>query len=225
MRCSYCQQEIIRNLTVKELLFPFSIRSQRCYLCQEKFEQIKRPACPTCSKTGHTSMCDECQQWQQNYPYYDFCHQALFSYDEAFKEWIYQYKFLGDFRLRKTFVPEIQNYFSHKKDWIVCSVPLSETRFSQRGFNQVEAFLQAAGIKTQKLLVKKINNAPQSEKSRQERLAAPQVFSATENTAKIKNKKVLLVDDVYTTGRTLFHAAEILQTYQPKALHTFSLAR
>jgi len=132
---------------------------------------------------------------------------------------------LGDFRLRKTFVPEIQNYFSHKKDWIVCSVPLSETRFSQRGFNQVEAFLQAAGIKTQKLLVKKINNAPQSEKSRQERLAAPQVFSATENTAKIKNKKVLLVDDVYTTGRTLFHAAEILQTYQPKALHTFSLAR
>ncbi len=85
--------------------------------------------------------------------------------------------------------------------------------------------MQAAGIKTQKLLEKKLNNAPQSEKSRQERLAAPQAFRATENMTKIKNQKVLLVDDVYTTGRTLFHAAEILQTYQPKVLHTFSLAR
>lgn len=35
MKCSYCQQEIVRNLTIKELLFPLLIKSERCYLCQE----------------------------------------------------------------------------------------------------------------------------------------------------------------------------------------------
>lgn len=159
------------------------------------------------------------------YPRYDFCHQALFSYDEAFKKWIQQYKFLGDFRLKATFISEIQAYFSHKKGWLVCSIPLSDARFSQRGFNQVEAFLQAAGIKTQDLLEKDVDSTPQSDKNRQERLAAPQVFKATKAAANIKNKKVLLVDDVYTTGRTLFHAAEILQSYQPEKIQTFSLAR
>ncbi|MDN6639379.1 MAG: ComF family protein [Tetragenococcus sp.] len=225
MKCSYCQQEIIRNLTVKELLFPFLIKSERCYFCQEKFKRITAPTCPTCSKAGWTTMCDECRQWQVLYPHYNFCHQALFCYDAAFKEWIYQYKFLGDLRLQATFTAELQTYFSQKKDWIICSIPLSGTRFVQRGFNQVEAFLQAAGITTQKLLEKTTDSSPQSEKNRQERLAAPQVFRATENAPMIKNKKVLLVDDVYTTGRTLFHAAEILQVYQPEKLQTFSLAR
>ncbi|GMA46792.1 ComF family protein [Tetragenococcus muriaticus] len=225
MKCSYCQQEIIRNLTFKEILFPLLIKSERCSLCQKKFKKITDPVCPTCFKPGWTVRCDECQQWKKQYPYYDFCHQALFNYNEAFKEWIYQYKFLGDFRLKTTFTVEIQEYFSHKKDWIICCIPLSEQRFLQRGFNQVEAFLQTANIKTSPLLERSIDTLPQSNKNRQERLASPQVFAATDQTIKIRNKKVLIVDDVYTTGRTLFHAAEILQKYQPEKIQTFSLAR
>ncbi|AYW46923.1 amidophosphoribosyltransferase [Tetragenococcus osmophilus] len=225
MKCSYCQQEIIRNLTFKEILFPLLIKRERCVFCQQKFEKITVPACPTCSKPGWSSSCEECQQWEKRYPDYEFCHQALFRYNEAFKEWIYQYKFLGDFRLKTTFSAEIQEYFSHKKGWLVCSIPLSKDRFSQRGFNQAEAFLQAANVKTIPLLEKKVESLPQSNKNRQERLASPQVFGPTEQTFKIKNKKVILVDDVYTTGRTLFHAAEILRMYQPEKIQTFSLAR
>lgn len=225
VKCSYCQQEIVRNLTFKELLFPFLITEERCDSCQEKFRKIPSRACPTCSKPGWSTQCDECKQWQKLYPNYNFCHQALFCYDQDFKEWIYQYKFLGDFRLKTTFSLEVQSYFSQKKDWIVVAIPLSETRFLKRGFNQVEAFLQAAGIKTQKLLEKTVDSTPQSEKNRQERLAAPQVFCAAKEINIVKNKKILLVDDVYTTGRTLFHAAGILQNHQPKKIQTFSLAR
>lgn len=225
LKCSCCQQEIIRNLTFKELLFPFLIKKQRCDFCQKKFTKIPTTACPTCSKPGWQTQCDECKQWQMLYPNYEFCHQALFCYDEAFKEWIYQYKFLGDFRLKATFSSEIQAYFSKRKEWIIVAVPLSKERFLKRGFNQVEAFLQAANVKTQHLLEKKVDSTPQSEKNRQERLAAPQVFRATQEISMVKNKKVVLVDDVYTTGRTLFHAAEILQNYQPKEIQTFSLAR
>ncbi|HHJ5214051.1 TPA: phosphoribosyltransferase family protein, partial [Enterococcus hirae] len=41
----------------------------------------------------------------------------------------------------------------------------------------------------------------------------------------IKGKKVLLVDDVYTTGQTLFHAASCLLPHAPEKIRTFSLAR
>jgi len=42
---------------------------------------------------------------------------------------------------------------------------------------------------------------------------------------KIQNKKILIIDDVYTTGQTLFHAADCLQVAQPKIIRTISLAR
>ena len=39
------------------------------------------------------------------------------------------------------------------------------------------------------------------------------------------DKRVLLVDDVYTTGQTIYHAAEVLLTCQPKTITSFSFAR
>lgn len=41
----------------------------------------------------------------------------------------------------------------------------------------------------------------------------------------LKNKEIVLVDDVYTTGRTLFYAAECLLPFHPKKIRTFTLAR
>ena len=41
----------------------------------------------------------------------------------------------------------------------------------------------------------------------------------------LKEIEIILVDDVYTTGRTLFYAAECLLPYQPKKIRTFTLAR
>lgn len=225
MKCSYCQKEICRNLTVQEIFFPWRLRPERCSSCQKKFCKTRPPACPTCGKTGFQESCDECQQWQKQYPDYSFCHHALFSYDQDFKEWIQQYKFLGDYRLCQTFVPEIRQFFAQKKDWLVTYIPLSEERFEQRGFNQALAFLQAADIKTTRLLQKTADTSPQSGKNRQQRLASPQVFAVTPAAEKVRNKKVIIADDVYTTGRTLFHAAEILLPYQPKQIETFSLAR
>ena len=51
-----------------------------------------------------------------------------------------------------------------------------------------------------------------------------QPFAIQKENQKIKNCSVILVDDIYTTGRTLFHAAVINDCY-PKSLNTFTLAR
>lgn len=86
------------------------------------------------------------------------------------------------------------------------------------------AVLQAAGIDYRSLLKKKIHLPPQAAMTRNERLAAPQPF-IIEKAQEIKDKRVLLVDDVYTTGQTIYHAAEVLLTCQPKTITSFSFAR
>ena len=42
---------------------------------------------------------------------------------------------------------------------------------------------------------------------------------------KIRNQKVLLVDDVYTTGRTLFHGAELLYKNGAETVKSLTFAR
>lgn len=228
MKCVYCQQTISRNLTIGELLVPFTIKAERCYKCEQLFEGIQGDFCPTCMNYHHQSseQCIECQRWQSLYPEYTFKHSALFQYNEGLKEWMYQYKFLGDYRLAKTFARELQSALKKEKKKIICPIPLSPERQKERGFNQVTALLEAAAIPYQELLQKAIHTEAQSHKTRQERLEMAQPFQLAMNqTSSLQNQTIVLVDDVYTTGRTLFHAAACFFDQGVKEIQTFSLAR
>ena len=105
-------------------------------------------------------------------------------------------------------------------------IRLSAERYQQRGFNQVTAVLEAAGVRFQELLEKVVDTAPQAQRSRRKRLVEAQPFAVKPDVAcEIKGKKLLLIDDVYTTGRTLYHAAEALQSFGPQSIRSFSIAR
>lgn len=225
MKCGWCQQIITRNLTMKEILLPLTIIEGCCLTCQQRLKRTSAPACSTCQKMGDVARCEDCVQWQQLFPDYDFSHHAFFVYDDSFQEWVYQYKFLGDYRLRKTFIPEMKKYFRQEKESLICPIPLSQARFEERGFNQTEGVLSAAQIPMVQLLKKEKHTEPQAQKNRTERLAIAQPFTPTEEVHLIKGKKVILFDDVYTTGRTLFHAAALLMAYEPAQIRTVSLAR
>ena len=225
MKCTWCQQLQIRNLTIAEILLPWSIQETRCAQCQEKLSLTATPCCTLCMKQGQLSPCDECQLWQQKYPAYSFTHHAFFQYNDAFHDWIYRYKFLGDYRLRKTFSKEISHFFKQHPKSIVCAIPLSSERQIERGFNQSEALLSAANIPTFDLLKKSQHTPAQAQKNRQERLAMIQPFEATTLATTIQGKEVVIFDDVYTTGRTLFYAAETLMVFKPLKIRTLSLAR
>lgn len=227
MICGYCQKVILRNLTVKEILFPWLLSdTELCSQCLRQFTPIQKDqACPRCMRSGEQDLCADCQCWQKQYPQRQFFHQALYQYDESFANWLKEYKFGGDYRLRRTFQQQVRVALKGYRGFIICPIPLSQSRYQERGFNQTSAFLEASGVKTHTLLRRSSHDSPQSKKNRQERLALPQPYVLACSPELLIGKKILLVDDVYTTGRTLFHAADILWQHQPKEVRTFSLAR
>lgn len=97
---------------------------------------------------------------------------------------------------------------------------MSKQRFQERGFNQVAALLQQLPFSS---LLEKEEGPAQNTRTRNERLKNKNTFTLK---AKVKvPDKILLVDDVYTTGRTLQHAIAVLKQGGAQEIKTFSLCR
>ncbi|MGX7412861.1 ComF family protein [Enterococcus caccae] len=213
---------------MKEIFLPKKILSEQlCSRCAKKFQLLeKKESCQGCQRQTKKAYCNDCLRWQQLYPNYDFHHEALFSYNQAMQEWFEEYKFKGNYQLRYSFVSFLQSYFKQKKEFIVIPLPISKERMNVRGFNQVEGLLGAAGITYQPYLVRFADGVSQVTKTRNERLQLTQPFELTKEGQKaVSNQNILLVDDIYTTGRTIFHGAQVILENHPAKLYTFSLAR
>ncbi|WYJ78585.1 competence protein ComFC [Enterococcus sp. DIV1094] len=233
MKCVYCKKPSIRNLQLSELLGLAKI-PRCCAACHSLFQRIQQEDnrhCQGCQKgvsnldIAQSRYCQDCLTWIARYPNYAFCHRAFFHYDKAFQAWLKQYKFMGDIQLAQTFIVELQELRKRYKSFIFCPIPLSEERIKERGFNQVSEMLKAAGLPFQELLLREKHQTPQAKKTREQRLATPQPFVYQEDKNKIEGKNILLIDDVYTTGQTMFHAASCLFPQSPNKVQTFSLAR
>lgn len=228
MNCNYCKNRIIRNLSLREIWLPKRIvTEQLCLTCLQKFKKLtKMNRCLGCFGIAEQEYCFECLRWKKLYPNYSFHHEALFSYNQAMQEWFQEYKFKGNYLLRYSFSPMIKEYFKQKKKVTIVPIPISEKRIVDRGFNQVNGLLLGAGLYFCELLVRVKDDKAQVLKNRKERLLLKQPFDILKKeTEKITNQSVIIVDDIYTTGRTLFHAADIILKYEPSDLYTFSLAR
>lgn len=115
-----------------------------------------------------------------------------------------------------------------KADYVI-PVPLHSKKFKMRGFNQSEEFAKglADGLKTNlntSVLKRKEFTETQTKKSKYERwenvedvfeLIAPETF---------KNKQVVLVDDVITTGATIEACCQLLQSIEGIKISVLSIA-
>nr|WP_276532455.1 phosphoribosyltransferase family protein [Cytobacillus horneckiae] len=102
-------------------------------------------------------------------------------------------------------------------------IPLSPERKYERGFNQSEALINALGRQPLSILTR-IHSEKQSKKSRNERISLPQVFQLTDSAA-IQDKCLVIIDDIYTTGSTLRHAAKLLKESGAKEVTSLTIAR
>ena len=193
-----------------------------CDNCKNKFEQVSEASCKTCCKKSSEISCEDCQEWERKGKSVN--HKALYYYNEEMKEYFQKYKFQGDQLLAGLFAEEVKAALKKFKGYTIVPIPLSDKRNEKRGFNQVTAILESAGIPYQDLLIKKDTKA-QSQKNKKERLKTEQAFERKELENKSWPEKIMIMDDIYTTGATIERAKEMLHVNGVKEIRSFSLAR
>lgn len=116
----------------------------------------------------------------------------------------------------------------HHIDYII-PVPLHKRKLKKRGYNQVTLFGQRLAyhlnaIYLAGLLIKTANTKTQTKKNRWYRWQSSNELYTVADPSLLKNKSVLLVDDVITTGATLEACARALQSSEGISIYIATMA-
>lgn len=202
-------------------------------LLETALDFIFPPVCGFCGKLGEGYLCTKCREdiihsdiylnqldlYQDKSIFIDE-HFYLFSYEEPIREKILQYKFEDKAYLASTIYEFFMNneklYGFLKKYDIIIPIPISSNRKRERGYNQSELLARKisrmASIPIEMQVLKKVkHNQPQSSLNRQQRKQNVKNVYKVQNELKIQNKKILLFDDIYTTGSTANECARMLK--------------
>lgn len=164
--------------------------------------------CGVCGKIG-LPICKECEEKIKQYEINLVQKDKFFiyKYQDIIRNLLINYKFNDASYLANSFAYLIKNnkkiYSILKSYDIIIPVPLHKKRMNERGYNQTELISKKLEIPIEtKCLIKTKNIKPQSTKTAKQRQIDIKNVFAIQNVDKIKNKKILLLDDIYTTGST-----------------------
>ena len=186
-------------------------------------------ACGFCGEITNSYLCEYCNEYLkqrqmnkiQKYDdkFFDE-HLWIYEYKDEVREKIIDYKFNNMSYLYRTFLQiilsteSVCNYI--KKFDILIPVPIHKKRAKKRGYNQSE--LIAKGIAK--------NIKPQSTLSKDMRIEnVKNAYRLKKCDICLKNKNILLIDDVFTTGSTVNECAKILLQTECNKVSIITLAK
>lgn len=147
---------------------------------------------------------------------------SLYTYNEAMREYLHQYKFLQDIALAHVFAQDLKSVLI-QKEAIIVPIPMHPAKKIERTFAHVDELLKAANIPFAHLL-EKVSTEVMGEKSKEERLAMKPLFKIKPG-IELNNQHYILIDDIYTTGTTLNQAAALLKEAGAKKVEAVTLIR
>lgn len=149
---------------------------------------------------------------------------AVYEYTEFIKELIYKFKGCYDYELKDVFLSRYLRYLQLKyKGYNIVFVPSYYLDDERRGFNHVKAIFESLKLKELDIL-KKNKGHKQSDQSFKKRKNINSVIEIDEN-CNLKDKKILLVDDIITTGSTLQTAIDLLRHKGAKKIDVLVIAK
>jgi ComF family protein len=206
-----------------------------CESCASRIKAIRSPLCPACGLPFHTDegsnhLCGDCLLSPKAFS----AARAVGPYETTLLEAIHNFKYLGQSTLGKTLgiVMAKHDYsdFHIPSYTLIMPVPLHIKRLRERAFNQslilARVLAQTYGIPLDFVSLKRhIYTQPQITLGRTDRQANVRGAFLVKNPEKIQGEKILLVDDVYTTGNTLNECARVLVDNGATDIGALTLAR
>ena len=194
--------------------------------------------CGICGKLNKDFLCNKCEkqlkeqakfeiQKNQNNNYFQE-HLYIFSYQGMIRKIILNYKFKDKSYLYKTivnFLLKDKKFFQIFKSYdTIIPVPISKKRKKERGYNQSELLAKeiakTVGIDCNtNCLFKTKNIIEQSKLNKEERQ------SNIQGVYELRNKKIIILDDIYTTGSTINECCKILQKAKAKTIGVLTIAK
>ena len=190
-------------------------------------EQILKIIFPAANDYGNLTPCAE--QIPADLAY---THTGVFLYDENARRLVKAIKY----EKNRELIPIIQKEFlrcapAKKADFII-PVPLNPLRFAERGFNQAEEFVRSYaefhGIPIRSDIVYRGTNTQKlaALSSGERAKATANIFQVWENKRDLlENKRILIVDDIITTGSTVKNLADVLSHYKPAGIEILGVFR
>ncbi len=192
------------------------------------------PRCEVCKKDSKEVLCAGCFE-QINFMKPHLGIYSVSVYEGAIKTAIHRFKFKKRKRLAEPLGVLMVQYLSQipsldiKELDAIVPVPLHPRRLRQRGFNQVHSLAGIVsryfGTPVLPALERTRETKAQFDLPRQERFKnITKAFKVT-NPGSVYNKRLLLLDDIYTTGATITECTKTLKIAGAKRVEVLTLSR
>lgn len=195
-----------------------------CQPCKRKLQYIKEPRCKKCSKPielEEKEFCSDCQRKD----YHFTKGYAVWVYDDITKHSMAEFKYHNKKEYALFYVEELLDIYGDAilrfAPDVIVPVPIHNSKFRQRGYNQAEIIAKRIGQELNitvidDLLVRNRKTMPQKQLSDKERLRnLKKAFEFNPTVADEYGKvinKLLIVDDIYTTGSTIEACTNVLKS-------------
>jgi len=205
-----------------------------CFKCESRLQWIRSPLCPSCGRLfpvreGSDHLCGSCQK--EPPPFVRARAAVVYEEEGPSGSAIKSLKY----GRRLDMLPVMHHWLNSapcrelaEEADLIAPVPLHPRRLQQRGFNQALLLAQAytPAIVARELLVRVRYTPPQTTlKSPRERQENVKGAFGVPRPELVSGKRVLLVDDVYTTGATVKECARALRRAGAREVSIITVAR
>ena len=202
-----------------------------CDACWEQIELLKPPWCQICGLPGWSTVCADCDE----HPPLFRSLRAIAFYEPTLREAVHLMKYEKKEVISKHLIQLLQAHLpedlgSTDYDFLL-PIPLHTNRLRQRGFNQAEQIAQGVAqvwdvpVRTDVLFRIRDTIPLSSLESHEERMKNIAGAFEVRSQDSIQSRKILLIDDIFTTGTTTNEALKALQVASPDCVDVLTLTR
>jgi ComF family protein len=226
VRCHICRSFILNDSRPN---------NHFCPDCLNSFSKISPPLCPICgipfeSFSEENHLCEECLRKR---PFFDALG-APYLYEGRIMDAIHQMKYAGKTYLADSLGPLMAsfatNWLDNPEGLLMMPVPLHPKKLRERGFNQslllARTMMPVLGTELDFSSLRRViyTRSQTGLKSEERKRNVRRAFTI-DGQKELKEKTVILVDDVATTGNTMNECARVLKKAGVEKVFCLALAR
>ena len=242
-QCMYCSKKFLDIIFPRKCILcdsPHDGDAETiCPNCMDKISFIKDPACARCGIPFEVTYPIEeslnylCGRCRSSPPLFDRA-LSVCQYDETARDIISAYKYHNKPYIGKDLVSIILKFLDEKitelSSELIIHVPLHIKRLKERGYDQAYILSEGIGIRhgipvSYGNLIRTRYTAPQVSLSGSERMENVKGAFLITDPSELKDKSILLIDDVFTTGATIKESVKVIKRAGAGKVYVLTFAR